>query len=123
MFLPKDVKVVVGSGYNDYYGESEIYSKNDNSFQYGPNLPYAIEGPATVQYGDSIILVGGLRYDCYCDNSGKLLISIKMFADYTYQSTTFRNSLLEHSGFRWLELGCYGCFSEHTQEPPCGFPT
>ena len=80
MFLPKDVKVVVGSGYNDYYGESEIYSKNDNSFQYGPNLPYAIEGPATAQYGDSIILVGGLRYDCYCDNSGKLLIFVKMFA-------------------------------------------
>ena len=46
----------------------------------------------------------------------------KCLPDFTYQSTSFRNSLLEHSGFRWLELGCYGCFSEHTQEPPCGFP-
>ena len=78
MSLIPDVKVVVGSGYNDYLGEVEIFSKNDNSFQYGPYLPYAIEGAATVQYGDSIILVGGLRYDCYCDNSGKLLISQKI---------------------------------------------
>ena len=75
MILFEDVKVVVGSGYQDYIGEVEIYSKNDNSFQYGPSLPYALEGAATVQYGDSIILVGGLRYDCYCDNSGILLSS------------------------------------------------
>ena len=68
------MKVIVGSGYNDYMGEIEIYSQNDNSFQYGPNLPAALEGAATVQYGDSIIVVGCFDYNCYCDNSRKKLI-------------------------------------------------
>ena len=66
----QDVKVVVGSGYNDYYGDIEIYSKNDNTFQVGPSLPKPLEGAATVQYGDSFIVVGGIDANCYCDNSG-----------------------------------------------------
>ena len=68
--------MVVGSGYNDYYGDIEIYSQRDNSFQYGPSLPQPLEGAASVQYGDSFLLVGGFDYNCYCDNSGiNVLIS------------------------------------------------
>ena len=62
--------MVVGSGYQDYSGDIEIYSKNDNSFQVGPSLPKPLEGAATVQYGDSFIVVGGFDWNCYCDNSG-----------------------------------------------------
>ena len=71
----EDVKVVVGSGYNDYSGEIMIYSQNDNSFQVGPPLPKPLEGAASVQYGDSFIVVGGYDYNCYCDNSGNTVIS------------------------------------------------
>ena len=62
--------MVVGSGYQDYSGDIEIYSKNYNSFQAGPSLPKPLEGAATVQYGDSFIVVGGFDWNCYCDNSG-----------------------------------------------------
>ena len=78
-YLIKDVKVVVGSGYNDYTGDIEIYSQNDNSFQYGPPLPKQLEGAASVQYGDSFIVVGGYDYNCYCDNSGNTIIQIFVF--------------------------------------------
>ena len=69
-----DVKVVVGSGETDYVGDIEIYSQNNNSFQYGPALPYPLKGAATVQYGDSLIIVGGYNDNCYCDNSGRTVI-------------------------------------------------
>ena len=69
--LLKDVKVVVGSGKSwGYLTDIEIFSQKDNTFQTGPNLPYALEGAATVQYGDSFIVVGGFNGNCYCDNSG-----------------------------------------------------
>ena len=67
--------VVVGSGYNDYTGAIEIYSQNDNSFQNGPPLPKPLEGAASIQYGDSFIVVGGYDYNCYCDNSGITIFS------------------------------------------------
>ena len=76
----QDVKVVVGSGYNDYYGgDIEIYSQRDDSFQNGPPLPKPLEGAASVQYGDSFIVVGGYDYNCYCDNSGEIIISFGSF--------------------------------------------
>ena len=66
-----DVKVVVGSGYNDYTGEIMIYSQKDNSFQFGPSLPKVLEGAASVPYGDSFIVVGGYdNMNCYCESSG-----------------------------------------------------
>ena len=67
--------MVVGSGANEYVGVTEIYSQNDNSFQFGPPLPYSLKGAATVQYGDSFIVVGGYSGLCYCDNSGKIGIT------------------------------------------------
>ena len=67
--------MVVGSGYNDYTGVIEIYSQNDNSFQNGPPLPKPLEGAASVQYGDSFIVVGGYDYNCYCDNSGNTIFT------------------------------------------------
>ena len=70
----KDVKVVVGSGYDNYGGDIEIYSKRDNSFLYSPPLPKPLEDAASVQYGDSFIVVGGYDYNCYCDNSGEIII-------------------------------------------------
>ena len=64
------MKVVVGSGYNEYIGEIMLYSQNDNSFQNGPSLPKPLEGAASVQYGDSFLVVGGYDNNCYCDNTG-----------------------------------------------------
>ena len=71
-----DVKVVVGSGtsYNVLL-DTEIYSQNDNSFQYGPLLPYSLAGAATVQYGNSLIVIGGVNGDCFCDNSGNMVVT------------------------------------------------
>ena len=66
--------MVVGSGaegVGDDYRTIEIYSQNDNLFQYGPRLPVGLEGAATVPYGDSIIVVGGFDDNCYCDSSRK----------------------------------------------------
>ena len=74
-----DVKVVVGSGVNDYIGDIEIYSQNNNSFQYGPVLPYTLHGAATVQYGDSLIVLGGVNGYCNCDNSGKIVITCNYY--------------------------------------------
>ena len=68
--------MVVGSG-KSYYNvitDTEIYSQNDNSFQMGPSVPYHVEGAASVQYGDSFIVVGGFNWDCYCEKSGKIFI-------------------------------------------------
>ena len=81
--------MVIGSGYQDYTGEIEIYSQNDNSFQYGPTLPKSLEGAASVQYGDSFIVVGGLDNYCYCDNSGITIIAcyslgLLLSMDYVY---------------------------------------
>ena len=73
--FPVDVNVVVGSGVNDYAGDIEIYSKNNNSFEYGPYLPYPLNGAATVQYGDSLIVLGGVDGYCYCDNSGNMVVT------------------------------------------------
>ena len=69
-----DVNVVVGSGVSDFFnGDIEIYSQNNNSFQTGPKLPYPLQGAASVQYGDSFIVVGGYNSMCACDNSGKYM--------------------------------------------------
>ena len=69
-----DVNVIVGSGVSDLYGgETEIYSQNNNSFEFGPVLPYPLQGAATVQYGDSLIVIGGYDNNCYCDNSGNFV--------------------------------------------------
>ena len=90
----QDVKVVVGSGINDYYGgDIEIYSQRDNSFQNGPPLPKPLEGAASVQYGDSFIVVGGYDYDCYCDNSGINVLKLYPFchlliSNYSQKSCT-----------------------------------
>ena len=75
MIFCVDVKVVVGSGVSDSIGDIEIYSQNNNSFEYGPLLPYTLNGAATVQYGDSLIVVGGYNGLCYCDNSGSVVVT------------------------------------------------
>ena len=68
--------MVIGSGksYYNYITDTEIYSKNDNSFEMGPPVPYQVEGAASVQYGDSFIVVGGYSADCYCEKSGEIFI-------------------------------------------------
>ena len=68
-----DNKVVVGNGLNDYFGQTEIYFQSNNSFQDGPFLPYSLEGATTVQFGDSLIVLGGNEY-----NTGKVLVTFKL---------------------------------------------
>jgi len=71
-----DVNVVVGSGVSDFfYGDIEIYSQKSNSFESGPNLPYPLQGAASVQYGDTFIVVGGYNSECSCDNSEILYLN------------------------------------------------
>ena len=86
-----DVNVVVGSGVSDFFnGDIEIYSQKSNSFESGPNLPYPLQGAASVQYGDTFIVVGGYNSECYCDNSGKM----KSQQRYACYDITIRVSLL-----------------------------
>ena len=89
-----DVKVVVGSGFYDYSGEIMIYSQKDNSFQFGPSLPRPLEGAASVQYGDSFIVVGGYD-DTYLDSTEVM--------DYTTTNSIRRDV----SSMQWREVICF----------------
>ena len=89
-----DVNVVVGSGVSDFfYGDIEIYSQKSNSFESGPNLPYPLQGAASVQYGDTFIVVGGYNNECSCDNSGK----VKRQQRYSCYDITIRVSLFQRN--------------------------
>ena len=94
-----DVNVVVGSGVSDFfYGDIEIYSQKSNSFESGPNLPYPLQGAASVQYGDTFIVVGGYKSECECDNSGKMKSQQRHICyDLTINVSLFlRNSIFEY---------------------------
>ena len=52
--------VVTGGGFN--ITTTEIYNFASNTWRYGPSLPHHITGPASVQFGDSFLVVGGENY-------------------------------------------------------------
>ncbi len=60
--------MVVAGG---YYDKVDIYSLNDGVFSSGTNMPMILTESASIPFGESFILVGGMDYTIWADSDRK----------------------------------------------------
>ena len=64
-----DIEIVVAGGRNatGALATADIYSLKQSSWRSGPSLPHPIENAASVPFGDTFLIVGGMSEAKYLD--------------------------------------------------------